>query len=183
MTQDATSELTLNGLSPQRSHEVQQRIRDDGDGDFARPLYRAEVAWTTGYRTVSRLAGGRTLEGDEPAAYGGSAQGASPQELLLTAVGNCVAATCIGGLSAQRIEVRSLRIDVSGRVNFKAAYGVAPGAPGFESVDVKLFIETDAPRERVDALLRKLLPTAPIPDTILRPVPLNVSIAHEAPGS
>lgn len=183
MTQDVTTERPLNGLSPERSHEVQQHIREDGDGDFARPLYRAEVAWTTGYQTVARLAGGRTLEGDEPVAYGGSARGASPQELLLTAVGNCVAATCIGGLTAQRIAVRALKIDVSGRVNFKAAYGVAPGAPGFESVDVKISIETDAPRDRVDGLLRKLLPTAPIPDTILRPVPLDVSIDFGPAGS
>lgn len=93
-------------------------------------------------------------------------------------MGNCVAATCIGGLSAQQIAVKSLKIDVSGRVNFKAAYGVAPGAPGFERIEVRIDIETDQPRERIDALLDRLLPTAPIPDTILRPVPLEVSVTH-----
>ncbi len=183
MPDQSTIEPPLNGLSPDKSREVQRRIREDGDGDVARPLYRAQVEWTTGYQTVSRLAGGRTVEGDEPVAYGGRSLGASPQDLLLTAVGNCVVATCIGGLSAQQVEVRALKVDVSGRVNFKAAYGVAPGAPGFESVQVSIHIETDQPRERVEALLQKLLPTAPIPDTILRPVPLNVSITHGTGGA
>ena len=183
MPDTTLTEPLLNGLSPQRSREVQQRIREDGDGDVARPLYSAAVEWTSGYHTVSHLAGGRTIEGDEPVAYGGQARGASPQDLLLTAVGNCIAATCIGGLSAQSVTVRSLKIHVSGRVNFKAAYGVAPGAPGFEGVDVKIEIDTDQPPARIDALLEKLLPTAPIPDTILRPVPLSVSVSHGGAGA
>lgn len=178
MSDTAVTDALLNGLSPQRSREVQQRIRDDGDGDVAHPLYSAAVEWTSGYHTVSHIAGGQTLEGDEPVAYGGKARGASPQDLLLTAVGNCIAATCIGGLSAQSIVVHALKIHVSGRVNFKAAYGVAPGAPGFEKVDVRIEIDTDQPRERIDALLQKLLPTAPIPDTILRPVPLSIAVVH-----
>ena len=32
--------------------------------------------------------------------------------------------------------------------------------------------------ERIEGLLARLLPTAPIPDTIMRPVPLNVQIVH-----
>lgn len=68
MSDASTTGTLLNGLSPERSKDVQQRIRADGDGDVARPLYRAQVEWTSGYHTVSHIAGGQTLEGDEPVA-------------------------------------------------------------------------------------------------------------------
>ncbi|MQT61487.1 OsmC family peroxiredoxin, partial [Pseudomonas sp. FSL R10-0399] len=104
--------------------------------------------------------------------------GATPQELLLAGIGNCLAATYIGGLSASGVKVNSLVLDVSGRVDFRAAFGVTSGNPGFESIQVQVLIDTEESSERVDALLAKLLPTAPIPDTIMRPVPLTVEVQH-----
>ena len=104
--------------------------------------------------------------------------GVTPQDLLLTAVGHCLAATYIGGLSAARINVESLRLHVSGRVNFRAAYGIEPGNPGFEDIKVTVEIQTDASQKEVTVLLKKLERTAPIPDTIMRPVPVNVEIHH-----
>lgn len=177
MTQQALriNEITpLNGIDVQRSKAVQESIRADGDGTVARPEYRAVVDWQSGYETVATVGGGQSVRGDEPVAYGGRANGLSPQDLLLTAVGNCVAATFIGGLSAKGIAVHSLRISVSGRVDFRVAYGIAPGAPGFEGIEVAVDIATSGERAQVEALLRQLYPTAPIPDTILRPVPVNL---------
>jgi len=42
-------------------------------------------------------------------------------------------------------------------------------------------VDSDASPARIDALLDKLLPTAPIPDTIMRPVPLTVKLRHAKP--
>ena len=170
--------VIINGIDLSRSQQVKHSIAGDGDGDVARPRYEASVAWQEGYVTEATVNGPRTILGDEPAAYGGRSKGLSPQDLLLTAVGNCLAATYVGGLSANGITIRSLLIHVSGRVNFKAAFGVEAGSPGFESIDVRVDIETDEPGGKVEALLQKLFPTAPIPDTILRPVPINLVVHH-----
>lgn len=175
---DSTTTLLINGLHPNGGREVQERIRADGDGDIARPRYRTSVQWASGYRTRTPVKSGAVLLGDEPRNYGGEDAGATPQELLLAAIGNCLAATYIGGLTAAGVTVDSLRIDVSGRVNFRAAFGVLPGAPGFESIEVQVNIDTKESAERIEGLLARLLPTAPIPDTIMRPVPLNVQIVH-----
>ncbi|AKC72333.1 OsmC family protein [Pandoraea oxalativorans] len=175
---DTSIQLTINGLPRGGGRAVQERIRADGDGDVACPRYETSVHWVSGYQTRTQVRSGAVLQGDEPSTYGGADLGATPQELLLSAVGNCLAATYIGGLTAAGIEVRSLRLDVSGRVNFRAAFGVLPGAPGFESIHVKVALDADAPQAQLDALLARLLPTAPIPDTISRPVPLDVQIQH-----
>lgn len=168
--------LLINGIDVQRSKAVQQAIRDDGDGTLARPQYCAVIDWQSGYETVATVGGGQSVRGDEPVAYGGNAHGLSPQDLLLTAVGNCIAATFVGGLSAKGIEIKTLRIRVSGRVDFRVAYGVAPGVPGFGELDVAVDIATSVAHEQLEPLLRQLYPTAPIPDTIARPVPVRLAL-------
>ena len=174
-----TTNIPLNGVNTQTVRAAQEQMRLDPQGEVARPKYAAKVLWQSGYRTEAQLSGGISLQGDEPVVYGGQGQGATPQDLLLAAVGHCLTATYVGGLSAAGIRVEQLEVEVSGRVNFRAAFGVEAGNPGFEQIEVQVTLKTDAPEERVDALLKKLLPTAPIPDTILRPVPLTVEVTYQ----
>ena len=48
------------------------------------------------------------------------------------------------------------------------------------SIYIVVDVDSDASPARIDALL-ELLPTAPIPDTIMRPVPLTVKLRHAKP--
>lgn len=168
----------LNGIRLETVRRAQQEMRTDPEGSIARPTYAATVVWQGGYRTKTEVSGGAIVEGDEPVVYGGAGAAATPQDLLLTAVGHCLSATYVGGLTAAGIHIRSLTVRVSGKVNFAAAYGVEPGAPGFAGIKIDVDIDADAPRERLDSLLAKLLPTAPIPDTVLRPVQVEVEVRH-----
>lgn len=172
--------ITINGLKKNSGKEIKERIREDKQGNIARPLYTTSVQWINGFQTKTEVKSGAILKGDEPSTYGGSDLGATPQELLLAGIGNCLAATYIGGLSAVGVKVNSLTLNVSGRVNFRAAFGVEEGHPGFESIHVSVFIDADETAENINSLLNKLLPTAPIPDTIMRPVPFAVEI-HTSP--
>ncbi|MBN9123702.1 MAG: osmotically inducible protein OsmC [Nitrosospira sp. 56-18] len=167
----------VNGIDLDRSRVTQHLIGTDADGLFSRPRYQSTIVWNNGYCTVSRVTDGQEITGDEPERYGGSGAGFTPQDLLLTAVGHCLAATYIGGLSAAGIAVKSLQINVSGRVNFRAAYGLEAANPGFESIGVEVDIRTDSSPDKVKEILERLLKTAPIPDTIIRPVPLDVEIS------
>lgn len=168
----------VNGIDPEASRAIRNLILKNGDGEFSRPEYRVKVSWNTGYRTTSRVTDGQVVAGDEPPQYGGEGRGLTPQDLLLTAIGHCLAATYVGGLSAAGIGIRSLQLDVFGRVDFRAAFAPGPDHPGFDRIGVRVEIEADAPPEQLDALLERLLKTAPIPDTIMRPVPLDVDVVH-----
>lgn len=168
----------VNGINPKRAHAILDLIRNDTTGDIARPKYQTTVAWDSGYHATMHVTDGQVVLADEPQRYGGEGMGITPEDLLLTAVGSCLVATYIGGLSAASINVEYLRLSVSGQVNFRAAFAVESGSPGFEDIKVVVNLQTDAPEQKVIELLEKLYKTAPIPDTIMRPVPVNVEIFH-----
>jgi uncharacterized OsmC-like protein len=177
------ADALLNGINLNAVRHAQQEMRADPDGAVARPTYAATVSWESGYRTKTLVGGGRIVEGDEPVIYGGAGRGATPQDLLLAAVGHCLSATYVGGLSAAGIHIRSLKVHVSGKVNFLAAYGVEPGQAGFDRIKIDVDIDADASKATIESLLAKLFPSAPIPDTIIRPVPVEVAVWHVADGS
>lgn len=170
----------VNGVDPKRTHAIVDLIRNDSTGDVAKPAYRTTVAWDSGYHATMHVTDGQMVFADEPQRYGGEGMGITPEDLLLTAVGSCLVATYIGGLSAASINVEYLRLSVSGRVNFRAAFALEPGSPGFEDIKVVVDLQTDAPEQKVIELLEKLYKAAPIPDTIMRPVPVNVEINHHS---
>jgi uncharacterized OsmC-like protein len=167
----------VNGVDLDRLRATQDLIEADAQGPLANPRYESTVVWNNGYHTLSRVTDGHEVIGDEPEQYGGKGAGITPEDMLLTAVGNCLAATYIGGLSAAGIAVKSLRIHVSGRVNFRAAYGLEAANPGFDGIRVAVDVQAGSPPGQVKEVLERLLKTAPVPDTIIRPVPLEIEIS------
>jgi len=103
--------------------QAQDEMRRDPDGAVAKPIHQVAIEWQQGYRTRTAVSGGEVIQGDEPTVYGGQGAGATPQELLLTPVGHCLTATYVGGLTAAGVAVRSMKVSVSGKVDFRAAYG------------------------------------------------------------
>jgi uncharacterized OsmC-like protein len=75
------------------------------------------------------------------------------------------------------IVIDALEVEVSGTVNLTAAYGVEPGSPGFQALDIAVRLESDAPRSELEELLARALELAPIPNTVQRPVPVTARLA------
>jgi organic hydroperoxide reductase OsmC/OhrA len=109
----------VNGIDLDRLHATRDLIEADADGPSANPKYESTVVWNNGYhngyRTVSCVTDGQEVIGDEPEQYGGKGSGITPEDMLLTAVGNCLAATYIGELSAAGVTVKLLRQRMSAR--------------------------------------------------------------------
>ncbi|SEF75300.1 OsmC family protein [Nitrosomonas ureae] len=177
---NSTTSIIVNGLDFNRIRTVLDSIKVDGQGDIANPKFQATVVWDSGYHSTARVTDGQTVISDEPKRYGGEEVGVTPEDLLLAAIGSCLVNTYIAALSAAPINVEFLRINVSGRVNFRTAFGLETGAPGYDAIKVVVDIQTDAPTEKVTKLMEKAFPAAPIPDTIMRPVPVNVEIVHHS---
>src|SRR5438309_2034150 len=125
--------------------------------------FQADVSWLGGYRTEARLDGVASVRGDEPEALAGTGTGPSPEAMLLGAAAQCLIVGIAGAASARGIAIRCLRIEAAGSVNLAAAYGVAPGEPGFAHIELTVHLDADAPRERLQSLIDDALATAPIP--------------------
>ena len=163
-----------NGVDLERVRAVKTRIGEDEE--TARPRFAARVTWLGGYRTESLLGGHTIVRGDEPTAYAGEDTGPSPEDMLLAAVGQCLSVGYAGSLAARDIPIQRLEITVSGRVDFRVAYGLAEGNPGFDRIEVEVDLQADAPREVLEAVHERVLREAPIPNTVSRPVELDARL-------
>lgn len=156
----------------ERITEQYRRDPESGRRDFG-----ARVRWLGGYRTESDLGPHAPVRGDEPADLAGTETGPTPEEMLLAAVGQCLAVGYAGGAAARGIRIDSLEIEVGGKVNLPAAYGVEDGNPGFDRIEVRVHLDSDASREQLEALHEQVMARAPIPNTVTRPVELDARLA------
>jgi uncharacterized OsmC-like protein len=152
--------------------EGYRRAPDTGDTRF-----EAKVSWLGGYRTETHFDGSVTVRGDEPEALAGTGTGPSPEAMLLAAASQCLIVGIAGVASARGIELRSLRVEAAGAVDLAAAYGVHPGNPGFAHIELSVHVDADATREQLQSVVDDALATAPIPNTIARPVPVTARVA------
>lgn len=164
----------LNGIDLKKVEEVRERVRRDKAA--AHPRYTARVHWLGGLRTEIALADNRILHADEPLDCAGENTAVSPEDLLLSAVGSCLTVAWITVLSSRGIKVKAFDIELSGRVNFVGAYGLDDSPPGFESLNIVVNLETDAPAEVIDGLRDKVAAISVIPDTILRAIPVAITV-------
>ena len=164
-----------NGVDLAAVQEIVDRYRGDPAAGL-RP-FTARVRWLGGYRTETALAGATVVRGDEPTELAGSDTGPSPEDMLLTAVGQCLIVGLVGSASARGIRLDALGVEVGGVVNLTAAYGVEPGSPGFQRIDILVHLESGAPREQLEELVERALELAPIPNTVQRPVPVAARLA------
>jgi len=164
-----------NGVDLAAVQEIVERYRRDPAAGL-RP-FTARVRWLGGYRTETALAGATVVRGDEPTELAGSDTGPSPEDMLLTAVGQCLIVGLVGSASARGIRLDALGVEVGGVVNLTAAYGVEPGSPGFQRIDILVHLESGAPREQLEELVERALELAPIPNTVQRPVPVAARLA------
>jgi uncharacterized OsmC-like protein len=165
----------LNGVDTKAVARIADGYR--ADPSSGRKRFDARVEWLGGYRTQARLGPYRGVAGDEPEELAGSATGPSPEEMLLGAVGQCLIVGLAGSASARGIRLDRLAVEVEGRANLAAAYAVDQGNPGFDAIEVRVHIDADADRERLEDLVQHALKLAPIPDTVSRPVPVEAILA------
>ena len=165
----------VNGIDLQTVERITDGYR--ADPDSGRTPFSARVRWLGGYKTESELGHHARVPGDEPRALAGTDMGPSPEEMLLGAVGQCLAVGYAGTATARGMTIESLEIEVAGQVNLDAAYGVREGNPGFDRIAVRVHLESDAPREELEAMHEQVVARAPIPNTVARPVEVDAQLA------
>jgi organic hydroperoxide reductase OsmC/OhrA len=116
-----TDSVSLNGVDLARIGELKAQFKENPDS--SRVGFTASVRWLGGFRTESTMTNHSIVRGDEPTVYAGQDSGPSPEDMLLAAVGQCLAVGYASTTAARGIALRSLEIEVRGKVNFMVAYG------------------------------------------------------------
>src|SRR3954449_6744676 len=120
--------------------------------EAARTRWAASVRWTGAFSSEAQVRGFDPIESDEPSTLGGGDTAPNPVEQLLGALGNCLAVGYAANASVAGIELRDLRIDVTGDVDLHVFLGLSEGHAGFDSISAKVHLESDAPRAQIAEL-------------------------------
>jgi uncharacterized OsmC-like protein len=94
------------------------------------------------------------LAGLHPAT-GGSGHELCSGDMLLEALVACSGVTLRAVSTAIGVDVKSGRVEAEGDLDFKGTLGVDKEAPvGFKSIRLKFHLDTDAPQDKIDQLLK-----------------------------
>lgn len=144
---------------------------------MANKILVVESSMTDGFVVESQVRGHRIVI-DQPAAAGGTEAGPSPLEMLLAALAGCLATLARLIAMQRRLSLRSMQLRVEGDIDYDGLLGKAPDIRvGFESIVVKVSLDTDmTPAEQV-AFLRELERRCPVSENLLNTTPMSVQLA------
>jgi uncharacterized OsmC-like protein len=88
-------------------------------------------------------------------ATGGSGMELCSGDMLLEALVACAGVTLKAVATALEIELKSARVSAEGDLDFRGTLGVDREAPvGFQAIRLRFDVETEAPQDKLDALLK-----------------------------
>lgn len=156
---------------------------------LAKFTFRAETTWQEGGKSRTKVDGyygagqeSRRAEpfeiaGDEPPVLLGSDTAPNAVEAVLHAIGSCVAVGLSYNAAAQGIAIRSLRMKSEGELDLHGFLGLSETVrPGFERITFDVWIDADAPREKLEELCAYVQRTSPVLDIVRNPVPVKVTL-------
>lgn len=107
---------------------------------------------------------------------GGSGAHLCSGDLLLEALVACAGVTLGAVATALGIELRDARLTAEGELDFRGTLGVAKDVPvGFQSIRLSIELDTDAPQDQIDALLKLTERYCVVFQTLARPPALSVA--------
>lgn len=143
----------------------------------ARTTWNASVTWTGGFASEARIRDFAPIPSDEPTGLGGTDTAPNPVEQLIAALGNCLIVGYAANATAAGIVIDDLRIELEGEVDLHAFLGLRDGHAGYDSIRVKVHLESDADPAAIQALHTKVTATSPVGHTLQRPIPVSIQLA------
>src|SRR5256714_66103 len=120
-----------------------------------------------------------TVAGLHPAT-GGSGLELCSGDMLLEALVACAGVTMKAVATALDIPLRNGRVWAEGDLDFRGTLGVAKDAPvGFAQIRVRFDVDTDAPQEKLDQLLKLTERYCVVYQTIRNGPPVEISLQRK----
>ena len=111
------------------------------------------------------------MEADHPEVLLGKDLAANPAEIVLHALSSCLTAAITYHAAALGIEIETMESNIKGGVDLHGFLGLDENVrKGFESINVKFKVKSDASEEQ----LRNLSKFSPVFDMISNPTPVNI---------
>ncbi len=183
----------VNGLSVQGIEDMVEMVK--AQPQVAKAVFNATTIWKSGLHneaTVKTFSmGGQRndtsrkqafkIVGDHPQELLGTDKGPSSVEVLLSALGHCLASGWAMYGAHMGIPIESLRVEVEGDIDLQGMLNLPePGAvpPGFQEIRATYYVKSGAPREQLEKLAKMAGDLSPTRHS-LRAVPFSFSLIVE----
>ena len=162
-----------------RTLQAPLKTRYRSEPDAARIILRAKGG-LDGTGVTCKVETGRALAvaGLHPAT-GGSGMELCSGDMLLEALVACAGVTVKAVATALDIPLKSGKVSAEGDLDFRGTLGVAKDAPvGFAEIRLRFDLDTDAPQEKLDQLLKLTERYCVVYQTIKAGPPVDVKLAR-----
>jgi uncharacterized OsmC-like protein len=146
---------------------------------------RVRTRWEEGYATRAsteellcgpeRIAREATLPVDLPQAFGGSDRGPAPAEMILAALGSCVAQGFVEAAAIAGVQVDRLEVAVEGHLDLRGNAGVEGVRPGLSTIHLDVEVESRVDGGVLDGLLSEAVRLSPVADSLTAGVEIVAS--------
>jgi uncharacterized OsmC-like protein len=134
------------------------------------------------YRSLSYVGDHAPVVVDEPLHLFGENTAPAPGEIVLSALGGCLAVGITAVATWKQVRLSKLELFLEGDIGNPAAWG-AGGAPmqppqmGFQAIRVKVVVEGDASREVLDEIVAHANFYSPVANSMRNPIPFSIQLA------
>lgn len=134
------------------------------------------------YRTLSYVGSHTPVVVDEPLHLFGQNTAPAPGEIVLSALGGCLAVGITAVATWKNVKLSKLELFLEGDIGNSAAWGAGgaaklPPEMGFQKIRVKVVVEGDASREELDEIVRVANFYSPVANTMRNPIPFEIGLA------
>ena len=170
-----TEKTLLNGVDIEAVGALVGAIQEEPSK--ADTVWKAEVSWNGGFASEARIREFAPVPSDEPPGLGGTDTAPNPVEQLLGALGNCLVVGYAANATTAGIELTDLRIELEGDLDLTTFLGLGDGHAGYDSIRVKVHLNSDADSAAIDELHRTVIGSSPVGHRLLRPIPVDIELA------
>jgi len=134
------------------------------------------------YRTLSHVGHHAPVVVDEPPHLFGQDTAPAPGEVVLAALGGCLAVGITAVATWKQVPLSKLELFLEGDIGNPAAWGaggaeMAPPQMGFQAIRVKVLVEGDAPRAVLDEIVAHANLYSPVANSMRNPIPFEIGLA------
>lgn len=181
--------IRMNGVAVDQLMETIEAIR--AKPELGRFEFRARNRWLDGTHNRTSVRGfygagaedasrkeAFEFDNDEPPVLLGENRGANPVEFVLHALAGCLTTTFIAYASAQGVRIESMETEFEGDLDVRGFLGITDEVRrGYREIRVTFRVKSDAPREKIEELVKLARRRSPVFDIVSNPTPVRVTLA------
>jgi uncharacterized OsmC-like protein len=118
-----------------------------------------------------------SIEADHPGVFAAPDNGATPVEIVLSALASCLAAGVASVAQHRGIQLRSVKASVEGDMNLHGILGIDPDVRnGFSAIRVAFDIDANASKDEIAAVVAQSQKRSAVYDIITNPGNVKVTV-------